>query len=279
MTDTFDTLVESASRDGSRQYARWDAALFREVCDGPARALWESLAKRPRADEALVAYLQLVGEAVGAGHLRRGEPNFLAFCLLKLVPEGLGRVRPDARLALLAKVWNLGEGLLREPPWIDRYVTAAAAGLDDLAGVEGFLVRTLEPALAPTKASSWAGPFELALLDTRPLSEEFLPGTMHLAAPAVLCVHDRRQAGVQAGVFLRPGRESRLIGLTPCLGPYAEAKGLPRYVVEDRKLRVGGNNVELPLLRRHQAAVLTPAGFAVVSAVDSQRLWVVESAA
>jgi hypothetical protein len=283
MSDAFERVVDRVGCEAPRRHARWDANLFGALCAGPGRRLWQGLAGQPTAEPVLAAYLELVREAVATGYLRAAAGGtdascFLALCLLRLLPESLGTVAAAERLPLLVKVWNLGEGLLRQPAWVDRYVVARAAELPVLADVEEFLLRVLEPALAPAAPSAWAGPFAVAVLDARPLCDEFLPGPMHLAAPAVLCVHDRRQPGVQLGVFLRPGRQSRFMGLTPCLGAYPEEDGLPRYAVEEKRLRVGGQAVELPLLRRPQAGLLARAGFAVVSGVDSQRLWVVESA-
>jgi DNA ligase-1 len=44
--------------------------------------------------------------------------------------------------------------------------------LDDLADVEGFLVRVLEPALMPAATARWQGPFQVSVLDGRPLLDE-----------------------------------------------------------------------------------------------------------
>src|SRR2546421_535476 len=87
------------------------------------------------------------------------------------------------------------DGPQREPVWVDRYVLACAGQLRRLADLEPFLVQVLEPALLPAATAHWQGPFQVGVLDGRRLLDEFLPGEMHLAAPAVLCVHDRRLAG------------------------------------------------------------------------------------
>jgi hypothetical protein len=273
-----ETLFHTLAQEGPRRWSGWDAGLFAQTGRGPARALARSLDGEAHAEQVLTAYLRLVQEAIGLGYLGAGpDPgNFLTHCLLRVVPDKLASVPAPERLAVLAKVWNLGEGLLREPAWVDRYVVACAAQLTDLADLEAFLVRVLEPALVPVRAALWQGLLHVDVLDLRPVLDEFLPGEMHLAAPAVLCVHDRRLVGVHVGLFLRPERKSAFLGLTPCLRQYAEEA--PPGKLEDGRLTVGAATAELPLLGRGHRHVRTRSGFAVASAVDSQRLWVVESA-
>jgi hypothetical protein len=289
--EAFDHIVNDVSRQSVRRHARWDPALFQEFCQGPARALWGRLKGQAVAKRSLAAYLELVREAIGAAYLvkdqggglggrRSGQadwPNFLAFCLVKLIPEQLPALAADRHLPLLARVWNLCEGLLQEPAWVDRFVVASAGELTRLEDVEAFLVRVLEPALTPAAPSGWKGPFRLSLLDTRPVHDDFLPGEMYLAAPMVLCVRDRRHPDVSLGVFLRPRGKSQSLGLTPSLDEYAEQGELPPVNFADHEVRIGGQAVELPFLRRRHRHALARSGFLVASAVDSQRLWIVES--
>ncbi len=265
------TLFAPLAQDGPQRWAGWDVALFERVCRESAVALAPKL--DGQAEPVLAAYLQLLHEANGLGYLQAA--NFLSHCLVRLVPEQLAQVPAAQRLEVLANIWNIGEGLLREPVWVDRYVVACAGQLRRLADLETFLVQVLEPALAPATTARWQGPFQVEVLDGRRLLDDFLPGAMHLAAPAVLCVHDRRLAGVQVGVFLRPGKKSAFMGLTPCLGKYEEQA--PAGSMEAGRLKVGAVVVELPLLGPDHCHVLTRSGFAAASAVDSQRLWIVES--
>jgi hypothetical protein len=223
-----------------------------------------------------------VQQAVGTGVLRRASAgaawtSFLERCLVELVPALLPRVGAGARLPLLAEVWNLGEGLGREPSWLDRLTTACAARLQDLADVEGFLVRTLGPVLAPAPPAAWRGPFAVTVLDLRPLHDEFLPGETALAAPTVLRVEDRRGNGIQAGVLLRRGGRSELLGLTEGLGDYAEAGDRPAVEFHDGRAAVAGQAVAVPALRRCHRHAVARAGFVAACAVDSQRLWILES--
>jgi hypothetical protein len=287
MEQTFANLIEEAGREGRRRYARWDADLYQTLCGGPVRKLWQRLQGRAQAAAVFAGYLELVREALGAGYIlppkEAGEPgrvgwaNFLAFCLVRLIPERLAAVADDQQLPLLAKVWNLGEGLLQEPAWVDRFVLAGAGELARLEDIETFLERMLEPALTPAPPAAWQGPFGLSVLDARPLYDEFLPGEMYLAAPTVLCVRDRRRPDLYLGVFLRPQGRSQFLGLTSSLDAYTDGGELPPVRWAERRALIGERAVDMPFLRRPHRHLLTRSGFLVASAVDSQRLWVVES--
>lgn len=283
MPQSFEGRLNELREEGARRFARWDGGLFDAVVRGAGHTLAEKLAGQDNRGKVLEAYWRLVQEGVGAGLLRQAAPtavgwsNFLERCLVELVPERLATVRPDRQLSLLVKVWNLGEGLAREPEWVGRYVGACAGGLDKLDDVEAFLTRTLGPVLTPPPPAVWKGPFAVTVLDLRPLYDEFLPGALHLAAPTVLRVQDRRRPGVQAGVLLRPGKHSQVLGLTQGLGEYADAGALPAVAFEDQRVRVAGQAVDVPLLRRCAHHVVARAGFVTACAVDSQRLWIVET--
>jgi hypothetical protein len=270
-------------RDGPRRFAQWNAELFDTVASGPARALGKELGDSPESGRVLSGYLQLVQQAIGVGALHQPGTgarwtSFLERCLIERIPALLSRVKTGERLALLAKIWNLGEGLRREPAWLDRYVTACAGRLDDLTDVAGFLVRTLDPVLTPAPPAAWRGPFAVTVLDLRPLHEEFLPGEIGLAAPTVLRVEDRRRSGTQLGVLLRRDGGSELLGLTEGLGDYTETGEQPAVEFHDGRAAVAGQTVELPSLRRCHRHTVARAGFVAACAPDSQRLWIVESA-
>jgi hypothetical protein len=274
------TLIRA---EGPRRFARWDAGLFEAVVAGPAAALRGALDGQPDAGAALAAYLRLAQQGIGTEAVRRaraeagGWASFLERGLVELVPALLPGVPAGQRVPLLVKLWNLGEGLLREPPWLDRYVTARAAGLTELARLEDFLVRTLDPVLSPAPPSAWRGPFAVAVLDLRPLHEEFLPGEMTLAGPTLLQVGDRRLPELHAAVLLRGGGRSELLGLMSGLGGYAEPEGHPALEFYDGRVTVGGQVVELPHLRDCHRHAVARAGFVAACAVDSQRLWILES--
>lgn len=287
MSEVLDGAVKRRGDEGARRFAKWDAALYADLCAGPAKRLWKRLASKPSGAAVLDAYLTLAAEAIGLGYIDRagfdafseGQPatNLIALCWLDQIPKKSFDGNPKAQIERLAKAWNLGEGLLGEAPWMSRYVTAMLRELASIDQLEVELVRVLEPVLAAPAPSSFHGPFTVSTLDAAQLDDRFLPGEMHLAAPAVLCVHDRKRAGVFAGVFLRPRGESSFLSLTPCLGAAPAEEGVPAISLLEGRVRIGDSRVALPLLKRAHRAVAARAGFCVVSAVDSQRLWIVES--
>jgi hypothetical protein len=281
VSETERTLAD-LRRDGPRRFARWDGALFDAVVTGPARALGESLEGEPDTAAVLTAYLRLVQEGVGTGALRQpaaGGPwsCFLERCLVGLVPALLPKVKAGQRLPLLVRVWNLGEGLRREPGWLDRYFTACAGRVEELTDLDHSLVRILDPVLAPPPPAAWRGPFNVSVLDLRALHDEFLPGEIALAAPTVFLVEDRRHKGLQTGVLLRRGGKSELLGLTEGLETFAEPGDHPAVEFRDGGAIVAGQPVQLPTLRRCHRHAVARAGFVAACAVDSQRLWIVES--
>src|SRR4051794_1358012 len=103
--DVADTL-ERLRREGPRRFARWDAALFEAVVNGPAVTLAAGLADQPDRDATLAAYLTLAQQAVGTGVLRQPFSGgrwtgFLERCLVELVPALLPAVPGDRRVPLL----------------------------------------------------------------------------------------------------------------------------------------------------------------------------------
>jgi hypothetical protein len=273
-------LAAAVRRDGLQRFAQWNSAVFDALVAGPVRLLAERLQEQPNAEKVLAAYLQLLQQAVGSGILAQADgegTNFLRRCLVQLIPELLPAEPPAEQVPLLVKVWNLGEGLHGETEWLGRYVAAWVGDLKRLADVESFLVRTLEPVLTPAPPAAWSGPFAVTVLDLRPVHEEFLPGEVCLAAPGVVCVKDSKRPGVQIGVLLRRERQSRVLGLTQGLRTHAEDVPLPAVQFDDQRMEIAGHSVPLPLLRRCRHHAVARAGFVAASAVDSQRLWVVET--
>ena len=93
----------------------------------------------------------------------------------------------------------------------------------------------------------------------------------------MLCVEDRRRAGLQIGVFLRHKQKSEALGVVSGLGEYDEPDTLPLVTFTDGKAKVGARVAEVPTLRKCHAYAVARAGFVVACAADSQRLWVIES--
>ncbi|HLM75350.1 MAG TPA: hypothetical protein VK459_21710, partial [Polyangiaceae bacterium] len=233
------------------------------------------------------AYLRLLVEAVGYGYIdaasldkteARSPKSLMALALTTHIPALLPKAAPREQVALLARTWNLAEGLLGEPAWVNRAVAGALANADSLADLDRRVLRVLEAALLPRARASLAGPFSMRIVDTREVDHAFLPGALHFSAPALLCVHDRKRTGVHAGLLLGPKGAASLLGPCPCLGrPEKEPADLPTITLIPGGLRVGDAKVPLSFFHRGHSAAASRAGYLVASALDSQRLWVVES--
>jgi hypothetical protein len=115
------------------------------------------------------------------------------------------------------------------------------------------------------------------VLDLRPLHDEFLPGAVALAGPTLLRVDDRRLPGVQAAVLLRRGGKSEVLGLTSGLGDYEATPPEVAVAFGDGTVSVAGQVVAVPALRACHGHAVARSGFVAACAVDSQRLWIVES--
>jgi hypothetical protein len=288
MSKVFDAAEKRFGALGASRFAKWDAALYRDFVAGPGNWIWWRFKKNPAAAALLDAYLTLAVEAIGLGYIdrrgfdallrgERGAPNLIALVWVLKLPRHPFERDAKAEIALLTRLWNAGEGLLGEAPWLNCYVTSALHDLASLDDLEKELIAALEPALTVRAPAAFRGPFAVTTIDATDLDDQFLPGDMHLVAPAVLCVHDRKRAGVAAGVFLRTAGASSFLSLTPCLGERPADEGIPEVELIESRMRIGEHRVALPLLRHGHRAVASRAGFCVASAVDSQRLWIVET--
>jgi hypothetical protein len=283
-------LATGVIEEWHRRHAGWDPRPFAEVAARAGAALAAELGDASGAGRVVDAYLRLVAEALRLGYLDRascealasGSPapsNLLGRCLVEVLPRRLPAYPAERRLPILAEVWNLGEGLLRQPSWMGSVASSLMRDLDDLERLGELLSATLAPLMTEPRRSSFAGPFAVQVLDLRELDEEFLPGAMHAAAPAVLCVHDRVRPGLHGAVLVGAGGSGRSLGTTPCLAAHAESAADSVEVrVARGRASLAGRDVALPTVHTEQAHVVLGSGFLAVSAVDSQRLWIVESA-
>ena len=266
--------------EGPRRFSDWDAALFDAYC----RTFLPSVRERLSEDgeRTFVAVATMVQQGIGEGYLKadpRASPlNFLEYCLWGWLPEFLSRQPVEEHLPLLARVWNLGEGLMREPGWVNAYVMSRIGELRGEARPEDFLVDVLRPLMEPAPPARWEAPYRVTMLSLRPADDEFLPGEMHLAAPAVLVVSDRRRS-VRLGVHLKREGQSVVLGAFGPTSAFADDRSGVPVVWEGGRARIGEVTVALPLLAGPFRWALVPAGYLVASAVDSQKLWIVESAA
>lgn len=289
MTTDFETLVEHHAREGERRFSRWNGDLFHAVVYGPGKRLAGSIDGSPDAATIFLGWMKLVEEAVGLGYVRPGiivsedklafaPENLMELLLLDLLPGRLGAMAPNGRAALLAKAWNLAEGLLAEAPWLNLVVASAMKNVPSLLDIEGRLLRILETALAPRAKSSFQGPYSVKVMDLRDVDSAFLPGRMHFAEPALVCVHDRKRPDVVAGVLLGAKSAPSLAFRSPCLAEKTVAEtNLPTVSLTLAGLCVGDARVPLPMWTRGHAVVASRAGLIVVAAIDSQRIWIAET--
>ncbi len=287
MIEELEAAIDHFESEGARRFARWDAPLYRAFIEGPGARLLGAIRDTEGAVSVFEAYLRLLVEAVGYGYIdaacldkneARSPRSLMALALTTHIPALLPKAPPREQMALLAKTWNLAEGLLGEPAWVNRAVAGALANADSLADFDKRIVRVLEAALLPRARASLAGPFSVRSVDTREVDHAFLPGAMHFSAPALLCVHDRKRKGVHAGLLLGPKGAASLLGPCPCLGrPEKEPSDLPTITLIPGGLRVGDAKIPLTFFHRGHSAAASRAGYLVASALDSQRLWVVES--
>ncbi|AGC41662.1 hypothetical protein MYSTI_00304 [Myxococcus stipitatus DSM 14675] len=209
MSTAFEDELEAQAQG---RYVRWDADLWRELRQGPAQRLAESLSKSgassTSAAELMRAYLRLGAEAIGLGYLypaTAGRQNFFTLAWSDLVPRLLSGVPESARASTLAQLWNVGENLESAPPWVQRIFHRVSQRLDSLAGIEERLRETATVAMEPPteKLGDRAQPY---LIDLSREDSRFLPGAIHFLAPTVLCVHDRHRHAVA-------GREAATQGI------------------------------------------------------------------
>jgi hypothetical protein len=176
----------------------------------------------------------------------------------------------------MARLWNLAEGLGREPGWVQAYILSRAGDFQPGTPPEEFLISVLRPLFVPAPTPTWQGPFRVTLLSMRAADDEFLPGDQYLAAPSVLVVADRKRQ-VRLGVHLRIHGRSEILGTFGQTSPYPAAPAQVAVVWKPGELCIGENPVAMPFFREPFRWTITTSGFIVASSRDSQKLWIVEA--
>ncbi len=286
MSDDLESLLVQLRQQGPRQFAAWNDAAFESYVNGPLSNLQRNLSWRDKGSAPDVStpvnFLHVIFEGVGAGWLRtvdEGAPpaTFLAHCV-KLLPHALTNAARKDRSKLLQQAWNLGEGLAREPQWVNQYAitrTDWSTKFDELAK---HLEDILAPVLTPLPAAKWQSGFRLSVLDFRPHDDNFLPGRIYLASPAVLCVEDRLTGAETLGILLQKKGESAVLGSVGKLPEYKESFTPPTVNADVDRISVNGHSVSALYLQTPQTPLCVASGFVAVAAEDSQRLWLVEAA-
>src|SRR5262245_45336787 len=117
-------LLRRLGEEGPRRFSGWDAPRFALYCQTVLPAAWQRLPTG--SDRTFAALSAVVEQGIGEGYLK-GDPeaaplNFLEFCLRGWLSDVLAGLQADEHMLIIARVWNLGEGLLREPEWVNAYV-------------------------------------------------------------------------------------------------------------------------------------------------------------
>ncbi len=203
--------------------------------------------------------------------------SLLEFWLVLRIPLEFPALKPADRTPTLAKLWNLGENILHDRPWVDPYLLKRNLELPaSLLDIERQLARWLEPVFKPAPAAPWGPPFSVRVIDGRAIRDDFIPGDMHLCAPWVVCVRDRRLPDVFGGVFLSEDdgtviTHHRDLGRDDSHTPQADVE------VGASEVKIAGHRVELPKLGRIHSRLICGNRAALFTAVDSQRIWLVRS--
>jgi|GEM_PF-1360192 len=288
----------SANNWGAQHFAGWNASLFSTLCKEAVIPFWEkikgkSTRKGVSPQKLLATYMRLLQEAVGCEYIEpKGsfrelcQQNFLTYCFCQLLPEN---VPSDLKKhqELIVQLWNICENLLSEPVWMERYIVSQQEQCTQPQKIKDFLQKILQPVMTSEKPASWQGPFFVSTLDIRDVAPQFIPGKMYLINPRVLCIQDRRHPEVYMGVLLQHKRKKRddcqclLMGPTTYLGKEqgAEPSLFPTFAPGKVELfsKTTTHTIDLPYLEEHHSYAISAQGFLVVSAVDSQKLWIVET--
>ena len=290
MNDTAPEIVEqiaSLRQAGEKQFAKWNAAAFDAFVEGAftqfqSNYYWQH-ENKPANLDVLKNLLQLIYQGVGEGLLLPMEHdelaiNFFSYLLSRAVPNQLPKVAVNQQSAVLEKLWNLGEGMAREPRWLNQLAIAQTPYWSiSLENLEEHIKGVLAPVVSPLPNATWDGRFSLKVHNLRDHSDTFVPGRVYLAAPAVLCLNSRIDPQETLAVLLKRGGHSQVLGEVGNLPAYEESFACPEVKVTANEVRVGKISTPTPLVAAPQPPFCTASGFIAITAEDSQRLWLVEA--
>jgi hypothetical protein len=230
--------LEEAAR---RRFVRWDGKLWERLLDGPARRLAESLAKAGHSPEVCEAvldgYLQLGVEGIGLGYVvpeESGAQTVATLLWTQLIPDGLAALPAAHQAGTLAASWNLAENLEAQPVWIRRVFLRALAALPRLDRLDS-LVADVTRRLDTPPAKRLKETFTCRWVYLPKEDSRFLPGAVHFKAPAVACVHDRREEpekGPSASLGVWLDGDPLLLGPLGCRETPAKDPGLRMELLE-----------------------------------------------
>lgn len=274
---SFDATVEEVAATGRESHRNWTDATYAAFVRGPATRLWKNLdASDADTTATLRAYLTLGVEALARGFISEtGEPDgLLGHLWSDLIPRSAASMSTSQLPSQLVDLWNLGEGLRREAIWLDRVVCRGLDQLDALPDVEATLTAIVESVFSEEGTPAWEIP-RVATVDCRATIDSFLPGTMHLLAPRVVCIHDRRHRGQHLGLLLDDDGP-HVLGHVDCGESFAATRMPPKFSF-DRwgQLVLGETPAFLPYIGELYGSLGLGAGHVVATSRSSQRLWVV----
>jgi hypothetical protein len=268
-------LLEELEKDARARFVRWDPALWRALCEGPAQQLSENLLGKSQdlqgARKLVEQYLRLGREGVGLGYLfpaSAGTENVFSLFWNRLLPQELAELPEPARADALAQAWNLSENLEHAPVWLRRIFHRSLRELDGLgeladavSRVEAQVQEAPSQPLHDVKRLQW---IHLGAEDKR-----FLPGALHFLAPRVVCVHDRERTtaggrdATTFGVWL--GDAPFLLGPMGCKELVARSNIQPGHLYQAEHLDPRFGDVYDAKTEAHAvAATLTTSQFLVV---------------
>ena len=272
LTDSLLTEVLRESERAKRRFASWSADLFEERALSLLPAIWEG---DPDCGRALLAALsEGVGERL-LGPLSLPPVTLLDALMREHLPRWLPAQPKAGRVELLVRLFNLGEGCAKEPPFVDAYLRSRISALRGPETLVEDLARELSPLVDDPEDASWRGPYALHVLDLRETDDRFLPGKMALVSPRILAVCDRRRP-LALSILLGPGAPS-VLGPIDVDTPTQQMPGSarPEIAFGSDSVSISGVAVALPLLQSPHTHVVSRAGYLAASAENSQRLWVV----
>ncbi len=199
--------------------------------------------------------------------------SFTELALLSWAPQGLPALGSAHQLQCLTTLFNLAEGLRAHAGWMDRFVLARAPRALNLEQVEAWLTHELTPLIEPDADVRWHGSWSARWVDCTPFAPDFLPGRMQLITPTVVSVADRRHPGRALALHVGPGGDHTLLGEGPTHPDPFDAQALPTVELAPGRVTVGDQQLALPAVQSPREAIAVPSGVVVVSAEDSQRLW------
>jgi hypothetical protein len=267
-------------------HARWDDELYARLIAGPCGQLWHALETQPEGvrERSVLSFLTLVASGIGAGCISDGPPRTLLAGLVGNLVPWLLRTDPACHAGIVASIWNLAQGARGEALWMEQYLLARLAELDDPLCLPAQAAQLLRPALEPQPDARWQGPFEAQQIDLAQTLPDFLPGQITMVTPSLARIADRRRE-VSVGVLLSPWRQETPVSSAACIGRMRETQAtLPPRIAHvpvswgRDHVTAGGTRVPLPLMACEPLHTLALASGHLLAVVQSsQRLWLVQT--